>query len=261
MSYNVCNNFDIINSSNIEENSLRLCEKIVEISEQILLKNKYFIIGLSGGSVCDGLSPLVNNKSIDWNRWLIFFCDERIVPLDDSDSNYAYLYKKLLQFVSIPIENIIKIDEFNNPDTCSLNYETKIRNIMNEQINFDLVVLGIGPDGHTCSLFPNSNEINSDSNSLISEKKLFIPVIDSPKPPKCRISMTRYALTKCSNILIFANGSQKSIVIQQLISDIKTNEKENIAKQPISVVCVDCLPRSNITAFLDDQCYAMLNIS
>ena len=171
------------------EDSLRrmVCDLIVDRAKKAVASHGKFSVGFSGGSaakiVCSGLR---GQPDVDWGKWHVFTCDERHVSLSDPDSNIAYVQRELLDHVSVPAENVYAIDPSLNVDGAAEDYVEKIRKVVPVRSRlpaFDLLILGMGPDGHTCSLFPGHP-------GLEETKKLVIPVTDSPKPPPQRITLT-----------------------------------------------------------------------
>jgi 6-phosphogluconolactonase len=186
-----------------------LANFIVKAQTDAIAKRGRFTIALSGGSLPNNLEPLAQHKDIEWDKWHVFFSDERIVPLDHADSNYAACAKAFLDHVPIKREQIhtidtslftesTKSDPTGEPTDADKAEEeaTEIADEYEKQLvgcfaagnsarypTFDLILLGMGPDGHTCSLFPG-HELLSESSRWVAE------IQDSPKPPKRRITLT-----------------------------------------------------------------------
>ena len=116
----------------------------------------------------------------------MYTCDERHVQLSSADSNIAYVQKELLDHVSVPASNIYAINPSVDVNEAAEDYVRKIRKLYPDESQvpaFDLLILGMGPDGHTCSLFPGHP-------GLEEGVRLVIPITDSPKPPPQRITLT-----------------------------------------------------------------------
>ncbi|KAJ3502489.1 hypothetical protein NLJ89_g8862 [Agrocybe chaxingu] len=149
-----------------------------------------FTIALSGGSLPDMLKGLIGNRHIKWNHWQVYYVDERVVPLDHPESNHRACVEALFSKVPIPQENIHAIDTtyLNDLEELSDAYEKDlIREFAQKDAArfpvFDLILLGMGPDGHTASLFPG--------HELLTEEDRWVAYIeDSPKPPPQRITFT-----------------------------------------------------------------------
>ena len=180
-----------------------LCDLVAAKSKKSENDHGHFSIGLSGGSLAKMLSQgLRDRKDITWTSWLVYYCDERHVPFSDGESTHAY-YKKEF-FEHVPIEHIYTI----NPDVpvqaAAVDYIMKIRKVYPTGMPvFDLLLLGMGPDGHTCSLFPGHP-------GLDEAKKWVIPIQDSPKPPPCRITMTYPVLNNALCVVVTTTGESKA---------------------------------------------------
>ncbi|KAK6910552.1 6-phosphogluconolactonase [Kwoniella mangroviensis CBS 10435] len=204
-----------------------------------------FTIALSGGSLPNNLKPLVDIKEIQWDKWQVFFADERIVPLDHPESNYAACSKAFLDLVPIKKEQIhtlntelfreqtridptaeIKREEEDEAENEAVeiadDYEKQLVNTFAganaaRYPTFDLILLGMGPDGHTCSLFPG-HELLSENDRWVAE------IQDSPKPPKRRITFTYQVLNHAFRCAFVASGEGK----QDMLSNILDRPEEGL---------------------------------
>jgi len=143
---------------------------------------------------------------------MYFFADERCVGLNHSDSNYKLCSELLLNHVSITKHQIYTIDPtlIQSPKEAALAYQQQLTRVFQESIpQFDMIFLGMGPDGHTCSLFPNHPLLN-ESHDWIA------PIMDSPKPPSCRITMTFPLLNAARYTIFVATGAGKSGKIHEI---------------------------------------------
>ncbi|KAL3921037.1 MAG: hypothetical protein SGILL_002962 [Bacillariaceae sp.] len=226
-----------------------LCEKIVDVANASFNDgdhegNGTFIVALSGGSLPKLLGHLPNafkSKGIDprWNQWHVVLADERCVPVGDNDSNLGALKKEFLSFTEIPPSQVYGIDQNlvqKSPvDTSAIagHYQQqflKVRGtcqdddaIACKSVLVDLAVLGFGPDGHTCSLFPD--------HKLLEETKLFVaPIDDSPKPPPKRITLTLPVLNQCTKHIIFCGaGESKQPIVKAVFSDYNKVKEQVIS--------------------------------
>merc|ERR1719491_265046 len=188
-----------------------------------------FTIALSGGSLPSFLSTLPESftaAKIDpqWDKWHIILADERLVPSTDGDSNLRAIRASFLNKVPIPSGQIHGIDESllsrASPATIAAEYQKRVidplisaGNWHGKKMVLDCVLLGFGPDGHTCSLFQN--------HPLLFEKKLLVVGIEnSPKPPDKRITLTRPVLDELSRDVIFVGtGASKRPVLEATFED------------------------------------------
>ncbi len=171
-----------------------------------------FSIVLAGGSTPEATYRLLVDADTDWSKWHIYFGDERCLPVDDAERNSVMAAISWLDHVAIPADQIYPIPAQQGAEVGASAYSLLVADAM----PFDMVLLGMGEDGHTASLFPG--QIHSDS-------ELVLAVHDAPKPPPDRISLSRNALSNCSELLILVTGAGK----QQAVSSWKQGEELPIA--------------------------------
>ncbi|MDC0182785.1 6-phosphogluconolactonase [Nitrosomonadales bacterium] len=171
-------------------------EFILERAENAIKERGIFSIVLSGGATPVNIYKLLANKKIDFTKWLIFFGDERCFPLDHPERNSFVAESIWLSKVNIPRSNIFIIPAELGSVDGSLAYDK----LLHVNKSFDLVILGLGEDGHIASLFPN-REWDND--------KQVIAVSDSPKSPSERISLTLSRLSNSEDILFLVSGKKK----------------------------------------------------
>jgi len=192
-------------------------------AESIKLHGK-FTIALSGGSAATLMSKSLQGdgakSQIDWTKWQVFFCDERYVALDHSDSNYKAVYDGFLSKMPITSEQIHTLNLLDGVESCALDYENRLRAQFSGDglPAIDLVVLGMGPDGHICSLFPNHPLLEAD------ESRLVMHIHDSPKPPPQRITITMPVVNNGRNIIFICTGKGKAENIRRSIDEAPTKE-------------------------------------
>ncbi|KAG2208825.1 hypothetical protein INT46_006131 [Mucor plumbeus] len=196
---------------------------VEKASRDSIAKHGYLSIAISGGSLPKILSKeLAYNKNVEFNKWHIFWADERCVSHDDPDSNYLEVKKSLLDHIpQIPQENIYPINQAfaiaKDAENAATEYEQQLKKFFkNELPNFDLLLLGMGPDGHCCSLFPG--------HPLLNEQTRWVaPITDSPKPPPERITLT-YPVVNNSQMVVFVTaGEGKKDMVQQIIEQPEKN--------------------------------------
>jgi len=202
-----------------------LSKFVIEKSAESIKMHGKFTIALSGGSAATMMSKSLQGddakSQIDWSKWQVFFCDERYVPLDHSDSNYKAVHDGFLSKMPISASQIHPINLLDNVDNCAQDYGQRLR----AQFTgtglpaIDLVVLGMGPDGHICSLFPN-HSLLEDSNS----SRLVVHIEDSPKPPPQRVTITLPVVNNGRNIIFICTGKGKAENIRRSIDEAPTKE-------------------------------------
>jgi len=200
-----------------DELILSLAAFIIKAQKEALDKRGKFTVALSGGSLPNMLKGLIGNNQVKWNFWQVFYADERVVPLDDLDSNHNACAKALFSQVPIPQQNIHTIDptHLDNLEELSDAYEKDlIREFaMKDSARFpvfDLILLGMGPDGHTASLFP-------DHPLLLEDDRWVAPIEDSPKPPPKRITLTLPVINHAARIGFVAAGKEKKQVLKAVL--------------------------------------------
>ena len=137
----------------IQSQLLRIIQQCVDSNQSDL-----FTCGLSGGSLPSVLAKVLPRVTTDWSKWRFLFCDERLVPFDDQESTFGVYKKQLLDtFPSISSDQFVTVDPNLPPESAAKDYEQKMRSVFGSVVwpQFDILLLGMGPDGHTCSLFPN----------------------------------------------------------------------------------------------------------
>ena len=151
---------------------------------------------LAGGSTPRRCYELLAERDIVWGRVTVLFGDERCVPPFDAESNYRMAKETLLERVAPA--SVHRMPGELGPDAAADEYERVVASVG----SLDLVLLGIGADGHTASLFPGSDTLRSE--------RLVVGVRDAPKPPHERVTLTLRALNSASRVLILAAGEDKA---------------------------------------------------
>lgn len=198
---------------------------VIEAQNQSLERHDVFRIAVSGGSLpkvlAQGLLEQSNGTKgdvVQFEKWEIFFADERCVPLDHEDSNYGLLKKELLE--KIPEEQskpqVFPIDTkyLDNALEIADQYEQTLVKAFASRDSvripmFDLILLGCGPDGHTCSLFPGSPLLRESDAWVLS-------IEDSPKPPPKRITLSLPVASHGIKIGFIATGAGKQEVLKKI---------------------------------------------
>jgi 6-phosphogluconolactonase len=174
-------------------------------------------IALTGGTVADLLHRAVAARSpgseVDWSRVVIWFGDERFVAPGDADRNAGQARAALLDAVGVPDENLHEMPstaDAPDVDAGATAYSEDLRT--HGAGEFDLVMLGMGPDGHVASLFPGFPQVQV-------EDRIAVGVTGSPKPPPERISLTLPALNRAREVWFLVIGSAKASAAASAIAD------------------------------------------
>ncbi len=139
-----------------------------ELAENAIAACGRFTVALSGGSTPKRMFQQLAAMVLDWRHIHLFWVDERCVPPDHPDSNYGMTAEVLLNNIKIPSENIHRIQGELPPEQAALVYEKELRDFFEEKLPvFDLILLGLGSDGHTASLFPGSPALQEKKGGLL----------------------------------------------------------------------------------------------
>jgi 6-phosphogluconolactonase len=189
----------------------------VNASRNAMAARKKFTVAISGGSTPRRLYTLLSSSpycdQVDWQKVHFFWTDERCVHKEDEASNFKVAFDRLLSKVRVPDANIHRIKGEEDPEKAARDYEADIRKFFGASglPVFDLVLLGMGEDGHTASLFPASK-------SLEETARLAVPVY-LDKPNWNRITLTLPVLNNAAQIIFLVVGSSKAAVLSEILSD------------------------------------------
>ena len=197
---------------------------VIACQDAGIARHGVFKVAVSGGSLPKTLAqallpaPTSEADTIRWDKWEIFFADERAVPLDHADSNYglvkAELLDKLPSETAQPKIHPIDVQHLEDIQELADQYEQLLvasfanRDSVRLPI-FDLLLLGCGPDGHTCSLFPG-HELLRETSAWVA------PIEDSPKPPPKRITLTLPVVTHAVRVAFVATGAGKQGIMKEI---------------------------------------------
>lgn len=190
----------------------KAAELIAEKLSGALKKKDRASLVLSGGSTPKALYELLASEKyrgkISWKNILIFFGDERCVPPDDPQSNYKMAREALLSKMPIAEENVFRMKGELPPEAAAAQYEAAIKNSLGHDPHFDIVLLGIGADGHTASLFPGTDALQE------TEKLVTANYIE--KLNASRITLTFRVINTSQNVIFLAAGKEKAEVIGKI---------------------------------------------
>lgn len=183
-----------------------------------------FSVALAGGSTPKSLYSLLasNYGDFPWNRTFLFFGDERHVAPTDPESNYRMVNESLLSKISIPASNVFRVNA-ENPDAAAAaaDYEGRIRTFFElkpaQFPRFDLILLGMGPDGHTASLFPDSEGLKEQTKLVIANWV--------EKFKTHRISFTFPVLNRAAEVIFLVSGPDKAEMLRQVLEGKASEEK------------------------------------
>jgi 6-phosphogluconolactonase len=197
----------------------RVASEIIAKLVAVQAEGRVPSIALTGGSIADAIyqqiaSLEVEDPAVDWTRVDFWWGDERYVPADSSDRNDRSAGLDLLDVVLVDparVHAMPAADEI-HPDleSAAASYDQLVRT--REPGDFDLVLLGMGPDGHVASLFPGFPQLDVDD-------RIAVAVTDSPKPPPERISLTFTALNQAGEVWFLVAGSGKAEAVAHALAE------------------------------------------
>ena len=203
---------EIIRSTRFVEDSVDL---IVSKGGEAINRFGVFRLGLAGGNTPKAIYAALAARAgcLEWAKVQITFGDERCVAPDHCDSNYRMASESLLARVPIPEGNVFRIRGEIDPEAAAQDCESRLRAVagrMGEPIYaHDLMLLGMGPDGHTASLFPGSD-------ALEERLRWVVPTI-GPKPPPQRITFTFPLLNASRTVVFLVNDASKETMVQEVM--------------------------------------------
>lgn len=215
---------EIILCNDLAEISQKAADLFVQISKQAIQKGGRFAIALSGGNTPRALYSLLATDpyrtKIDWGKVHVFWGDERCVPPDDEQSNYRMARETLLLHVPIPEQNIHRVlAEMPDHNVAAEDYERQLVSFFQTESSlprFDLILLGMGPDGHTASLFPGTAALQDTTHLVVANYV--------EKFGTFRITLTYPVINNAANVVFLISGADKAQVLKEVLEGKKQPE-------------------------------------
>jgi len=179
---------------------------VIESAAEAIAARGVFHWVLAGGTTPKRCYELLRDADIDWSKTHVWFGDERCLPVGDAERNDWMADEALLNHVSVPAAQIHRMDAELGPEVAAARYDA----LLADAPAMDLVLLGIGEDGHTASLFPD--------NPGLDDQRLAIPVYNSPKAPSERVSLGYAALNAARRCLIMVAGAGKAEAMSRIMA-------------------------------------------
>ena len=196
-------------------------ERVVLAARDNIEQSGGFTLVLSGGSTPKTLYELLasdeHRNQIDWSRVEIFFGDERTVPPDHPDSNYRMASEALLTKVPINPEKIHRFRGEIDPEQAAKEYGQLLKQRFGDDGGPDLVLLGIGDDGHTASLFPHTSALRETKHRAVAN-----PV---PKLNTTRLTLTAPLINRAREVLVLAAGDKKAPVLREILEGAPDSDR------------------------------------
>ena len=217
-----------------------LADFIVAKAKEIIKREGRFNFVLSGGSSPKKLYELLASPGyagkIDWKNVFFFFGDERYVPQTSPDSNFLMAKKSLFDPLQIKPDHIFGVNTTLSATEAALDYEKKVKKHLEGQYRFDLVLLGLGDNSHTASLFPHT--------SVLHEKKALVKEIYIEEVKMDRITFTAKLINRADTIVFLVYGAGKAEAIHHILKDPK-----NIEEYPAQLIHPD---QGDLQWFIDE---------
>jgi 6-phosphogluconolactonase len=232
---------------NVDELYIEVANFILHLAKETVNYKGRFSIALSGGKTPVKLYERLGEPNISnyfpWRKTHVFWSDERCVPPEHEDSNFKMAKEALLSKINIPDGNIHRIlAEIKPPEKAAEFYENDVKSYFGEEssqgASFDLMLLGLGIDGHTASLFPGSPALN--------ENERLVAAVQAPKGlrVKNRISFTLPLINNSSCVLFLALGAEK----KKIVTAILEKSDKSQALYPAALV----YPEGRLIWFVDE---------
>ncbi|NOS88564.1 MAG: 6-phosphogluconolactonase [Methylococcaceae bacterium] len=175
--------------------------EIMAAAQRAIAAHGGFKLVLAGGGTPEKVYRMLAEADTDWSKWWVYYGDERCLPADHADRNSVMARLAFLDQVSIPAEQIFTIPAELGPVLAAQQYQA----VLATALPFDVVLLGMGEDGHTASLFPGHQH---------APDELAHAVYNSPKPPPERVSISAYALSQAQQVMFIVTGSNKQDAVK-----------------------------------------------
>lgn len=197
--------------------------ELLSLIQQAEKKRTTLSISLSGGKTPKPLFSMLADrfsKTVNWSHVHFFWSDERCVPKEHPDSNYGLAYRFLIEKIEIPDSNIHRIRGEVNPYLESIRYSREILDFTRSKDGlpvFDLIILGLGEDGHTASIFPGSE-------GMFTSNKI-CDVAIHPGTSQKRITLTGRVINNADLITFMVTGKSKAIIVEEILSGTPDSQK------------------------------------
>jgi len=189
---------------------------------------EYLTIALSGGSTPKRIFNYISshdNGKTDWKKLKFFWVDERCVPPDDDESNFKMTRLSLLENIAIPDENIYRIYGEADPEKEAVRYSSMIAENVpfeNNLPRFDIILLGVGEDGHTASIFPG--------NTAMFQSAKICEVATHPQSGQQRITLTGQVINNAGQVIFMVTGPDKAGIVAKILKDENTDLPATLVK-------------------------------
>jgi 6-phosphogluconolactonase len=215
---------DLCVCTNASQLYQRAAERFVATAKKVITARNMFHVALSGGSTPRSLFQQLSSEypaALEWSRVRFYWSDERTVPADHDDSNYKMARETLLDPLSINPAHVHRLRGEDNPATAAAEYERMLRaevpTTLGDVPRLDLVLLGIGADGHTASIFPHTSAVNETARLVVANHV--------PQQATWRLTMTAPLINAAFHVMFLATGQNKAAAVAGIIEGpVRCNE-------------------------------------
>ncbi len=184
-------------------------EHFINCAKEAIKTHGFFAVALSGGStpkkIFEALAKEPYASDIDWTKVMLFWSDERSVPPTDQASNFRMAMEAGFKTLPIQHDNIFRMEAEEDIEVHAAKYEARIKEVLGNR-PFDLVMLGMGEDGHTASLFPNTKALQETTKWVVANQL----------PDTWRMSMTYPCINRARNIVLYVLGESKADMVGKI---------------------------------------------
>ena len=201
---------DVIHSKDFVADAVALIEGA---ADEALRERGEFRLALSGGNTPKPVYAALAKTGIDWLRVVVTFGDERCVPPDDADSNYRMACESLLNHVAVQEENVLRMAGEGDPANAAAAYEAELRRRAgegSEPFRHDLILLGMGPDGHTASLFPGTVALDVKDRWVVEN---YVAAKET-----WRLTFTYPLIDAARHVCFLVNSAGKDEILEEVFS-------------------------------------------
>ena len=183
-------------------------DRFVVLARSAIASQGRFTVALSGGSTPQLLYEQLVTQPIEWQHVHIFWGDERCVPPDHPDSNYGMAQRTLLSHIDIPAQNVHRLHGEIDPVQAAQHYEAELRAVFGTRPRFDLILLGMGTDAHTASLFPGTPALHERQRWVVAQ------YVDQLRAN--RLTLTPPIINDAANVIFLIAGSDKAAALRSV---------------------------------------------
>lgn len=237
-------------SATPEDLAVAVASRFVQAARAAVEARGTFRVALSGGSTPKNmLAQLATPRfapTVPWPQVRIFWSDERCVPPDDADSNYRMVAAALLSHIAIPAANVVRMRGELEPAAGAADYRERLQAEFGDPMpSFDLLFLGLGPDGHTASLFPRTPALDERVLSCVATR------VDAPVASPWRLTLTLPAINESRAIAFLVEGVEKAGILAHVLRgerDVRALPAQGVAPRSGSLTWyVDAAAASKLT--------------